>query len=144
MQKGQQYYGKQYRSGNALVDWTFRRLIWALNEKVRHVVLRTPLRDPDKPRKRLFGLWSINDNIVPFGNEKILYEEGVLYLDPEYHETQKEDMLLTLIHELSHIILASYLTEPVIHQIEHILFKDLSKPQKRALARHIPKKHETI
>ena len=144
MQKPRSYYGKRYRSNDAFGDWIFWRFIFILNEKVHKIVFRTPLRDPDKPRKRIFGAWMRDDHIIDYGNEKLIYEKSVLYIDPELHQKNDEAILSTLLHELAHILFADTLKEQSIKRIEKLLFNNLSPTQKQALARFLPKKNEGI
>lgn len=137
------YYGKRYRSNNALVDWIFWRFIDILNNKIHSIVFRTPLKDPDNPRRRIFGMWMKNDHIINYRKEKILFEARVLYIDPEWHQMKEEEIPSTLIHELCHILFTDFLTERSVARIETILCKELSSAQKGALARFLPKKIET-
>src|SRR3989344_5172384 len=72
MQDQRRYSGKRYKSGNILVDWVFLRFIDILNKKIKRVVYRTPLRDPDNPRKRILGVWMRADFIRQFGKDTIV------------------------------------------------------------------------
>ena len=82
-----------------------------------------------------------DDHIIEYGNEKLIYEKNVLYIDPELHQKNDEAILSTLLHELAHILFADTLKEQSIKRIEKLLFNNLSPTQKQALARFLPKKN---
>ena len=127
-----------------MVDWVFLRFIDILNKKIKRVVYRTPLRDPDNPRKRILGVWMRADFIRQFGKDTIVYEGGTLYIDPNHnqHKTGDEYTLSTFIHELCHILLSDVLHERSVARIEKLLFELFSPEQKKALARFLPKQNE--
>lgn len=128
-----------------MVDWVFLRFIDILNTKIKRVVYRTPLRDPDNPRKRVLGTWMRADFIRQFGKETIVYENGALYIDPNHHQhvAGEENTLSTFIHELCHILFSDVLHERSIARAERLLFGLLSPSQKKALARFLPKQNES-
>lgn len=132
------FYGKRYKSGDNQIDWIFRKLIQILYNKVEQIVFINPLRNPDNPRHFLWGLWNEAEHIVEFGNKKIVYEKKTIYIDPEKHRKTNEDMLWTLVHELSHILFP-HTSERDIQEEEDILSKRLSENQKRALRTFLPK-----
>lgn len=120
------FYGKRYKSGDPLLDWTFRRFIEIINTKIKQIVLKRRLKD--KEGALLDGLWEPNT--------------GILYLNPAKwcKKCKKDhDILQSFIHELGHILCEST-RERNINQLEKILFlKKFTPQQKRALRSFIPK-----
>lgn len=132
------FYGKKYSSGDNQIDWLFRRFIWLLEKKVNQTVFVTPLRDPDKPKRYLRGLWMPEDKLVQYGKETITYEKFTIYIDPERHNKIGEETISTFIHELSHVLF-HLIPERNICREEDILFKRFSEAQKRVLKKFLPK-----
>lgn len=132
------FYGKRYTSGDNQIDWIFRKFIWLLETKINQVVFTTPLRDPDKPKKYLRGLWIQDDRSVPYGQETITFEKLTIYIDPKYHKKNGEDVITTFIHELAHVLFPS-LQERDIRREENILYQRFSQAQKKVLQKFFPK-----
>ncbi|KKT29206.1 MAG: hypothetical protein UW15_C0015G0006 [Parcubacteria group bacterium GW2011_GWC1_44_10] len=123
MQKPRHFYGKHYKSGDALVDWIFRRFIESINTKIKQIVLKRRLKY--ETEELLDGLWEPNTH--------------TLYLNPaKYKHKKSYDILQSFIHELGHILFES-IRERNINQLENILFEKLTPQQKRALRSFIPK-----
>ena len=117
------FYGKRYKSGDPLLDWTFRRFIEISNTKVKQIVLKRRLKDENG--ELLDGLWDPNT--------------GILYLNPAKSGHKKPyDILQSFIHELAHILHEST-KHRNIWQLEKILWEKFTPAQKRALRSFIPK-----
>jgi len=127
MQKRRSFYGKKYKSGDVLVDWIFRRFVEILNKKVDLIVLKRRLRD--EKGKLLDGQWKKEN--------KTIYINPARY-SPACGSRKDYDMLVTLVHELSHILFEPA-REREILQAERMLIQKLSDSQKRALRGFIPK-----
>lgn len=123
MQKRKHFYGKRYKSGDSLLDWVFRRFIWAINNKVKQIILKRRLKDENG--ELLDGLWDPNTGILRLNPAKSGHDEPY-------------DLLQSFIHELIHIICESVPHEN-IWQLENILFEKFTPAQKRALRSFIPK-----
>lgn len=112
-------------SGDRLVDWIFRRFVEILNYEVLAIKKKKRLSDPDDPHHNaLMGL---------------LTEEDEIYLSAsKVQHRNKDEMLGTLIHEISHILFRD-VKERYIEQLENILVIKFTDEQKRILKKFIPK-----
>ena len=114
-------------SGDRLIDWEFRRIVYVLDNIVAFIRKKKVLRDPDDRRKKLLGFLASGHRII--------------YLSPHKHECP---LAKTLIHEALHILYPPRVS-PVPHrcifQKEDILWLRFTESQKRFLRSYIPK-HE--
>lgn len=132
------FYGKKYSSGDNQVDWIFRRFIWLLTTKVNQVVFITPLRDPDKPKIYLRGLWMQDERNVSYGSDTLKYEKLTIYIDPNRHGKIGGEIISTFIHELTHVLFPTLLERDICRE-ENILFRRFSENQKKVLQKFLPK-----
>ena len=128
------YYGKRYSSGNAWVDWTFRRFIEVLS--VVEIKIKKRLKNPEDPKKEIIrGLWDPDIHTIFLNHSKTM------------HETP-EELLETLCHEILHSITGTppfkYCTHKSIYRAERALVQSFSTRQKKILMRFIPKEEEKL
>ena len=114
-------------SGNELVDWHFRRLIYILENKVDKIfVTHGPLRHPDKKRKRLTGFAYLFDVDCGKIHRSIIFVSGDKKQLPD-----KTVAAMTLTHELLHVLLP--VPEKDILRLENILWKYFTQEQKNLI-----------
>ncbi|MDP3710720.1 MAG: hypothetical protein Q8R29_03320 [bacterium] len=114
-------------SGDRLVDWEFRRIIYVLDNIVEFIKKKKVLRDPDDRRKRLLGFLMTGHKVIYLSSNK------------RYCPLAK-----TLIHEALHVLYPPYISRVphrCIFQKEEILWLRFTEAQKRFLRSYIPK-HE--
>ncbi len=106
-------------SGDELVDWFFRAMIFSLNEEVEEIKWAHYLNGNNSD-----GTWSLDSQIISLND----------YLDGD-------EKLKTFIHEVCHTFLdLTDLEEKLNLDLEKILWKKLSGKQKKILLMYIPPK----
>jgi len=106
-------------SGDALVDWFWRAMIFSLNEEVEEIKWVHHLRGGG-----FDGIWSPDERIISLNDD--------LFSD---------EKLKTFIHEVCHVFLdITDLEEKLNWDLEEILWKKLSRKQKEILLLYIPSK----
>lgn len=110
-----------------LADWIFARFIEILNDQ--EIIVRK--------KKRLFD----PDDLKKIALAGFLTERNEIYLNSSKNQHKNiEELLQTLIHELSHVLLPET-KEKYIKRLEKILWLKFSDKQKGILKSYIPK-HE--
>ena len=123
------YYGKRYSSGNAWVDWIFRRFIDILN-RVEVKIQKRLKAAGDSKKEVVKGLWDPNTETIFLNHSKTI------------HKTPDE-LLETLCHEILHVMTGTspfkYVKHRAIQRAERILVGTFSPRQKKALLQFVPK-----
>jgi hypothetical protein len=105
-------------SKDPLTDWIFREFVEILEKRVRGVHRVKKLKFQSVP---LRGLWHY----------------GYIYL---HNPLSKEEIILTLIHEISHAFFHKKIKHEAIYDLEEILFKKFTDKQKEFLYKYAPEK----
>lgn len=113
-------------SGEDIVDFIFKKILWFLENKMRGIYRIKNLMDPDKPKAKLDGL--------------VLREK--IYLE---HCYPRPYLIKVLIHEVSHRVFDNpqksvRKNEEIVLGWEELLWKMFSKEQKQALGKFVPKR----
>jgi hypothetical protein len=116
------------RSGDKLVDWIFKQFVFYLRRETMRIRRKRRLVLEDDPKRELLaGLLNADRDTISINPAKSVHKN-------------RDEELITLIHELSHLVF-SETRERFIDQIEGIILRKLTQEQKEHLKSFIPR-HE--
>ena len=118
------------RSGNKLVDWHFRQVIYYLENKVSAIlIVNKSLKDPRNKKILLRGYIDVNHK-----GRAIIFVSGI-----KNTHADREMMGKTLTHEVAHGFLEDYVHEKSILTLEDLLWNAFTKDQKNIIKSFLPK-----
>lgn len=118
-------------SGNPLVDWMFRRLVYFLKRRVDEIKKSKKLRNPNDRRRIMYGYLEVDRE---FSHR---LARAVIFLRKSDDDTH-DDLGQYLVHELSHFI-CPLVGEEDIYRLEKILWQLFTLEQKKIIRSYIPK-----